>query len=904
MPVQTAKINDFSAGELSKRALGRSNSNLYARGLRECVNFLPLPEGGLQTRPGTIDVAEIKTSANKGRLIPFKFGRGSAFALEFGDLYFRVYRNNAGTYERVGTVEVTSPYATADLPEIQFTQSADTLYLFHPDYYPRKVLRRTDDDWDIAKLQFNPEPTSTIDYYPNHTLNIETGIDSEQRIVRGPWANSDEGKLIIAGSGRALISAVVYGEDTGAPADFDRFALVHIISPFDSTSYAFSKWHLKGSPLGELAIARTALAGEQTILKPDSTDYYSKRPATTGLAGQWVESGSGTDEWYYDRAVDPFYNHATSPITEWTEPDKVYHLGTDMAAGTAGTLTAGQWDWANNDALGYNTVYVRLSGTTADPNDLFTSENSLTAVEFWHDDTLELFFARGPRQEHPYMTGLYIKVHSGILKIENDYNATDYVTGKSGTVNRSMYVIPEILATVIQPLSATTTTYDWSLLMPVWNYNGEAFYTNKTDIEGNVLDVFPRSGTFYQDRLVMAGTGDFPQSGWISQTGDYENHLTGSNDADAIAFTLNSRQVNDIKWITARDGLIASTDEFEWLIDSVNGLLTPSTIYAKDRTAHGSEELPPIIVDNAVLFMQQGGRKLRALGEDFNVRGYTAPNLAKWAYHMTEGGVSTLSYQQEPLSIVWMPRDDGQLIGLTFNRTDDMLAWHRQKIGGTFSSSNAVVESVISLTHPTDDYDELWMIVKRTVNSATVRRIEVMTKLKDEETDLSQYHQLDGAITFAGGSETSTVTGLTQFEGESVGIVDSDTGGYYGEFTVSGGQADITPFKVTNALVGYRYNCDMKPVNLAPGSKQTIVEVVIDFLNTVGGQIGKDASNLDDIKFRTTDDTMDSPPDIFEGEVKVNVKSAIDRRGEFLIRQPYPMPMTIRGIWPDVDANK
>ena len=75
---------------------------------------------------------------------------------------------------------------------------------------------------------------------------------------------------------------------------------------------------------------------------------------------RWIVSASGTDEYYLDLIG------GGDPGTG--EPDNVAEAGSNMAAGTVGSLTAGQWDWADNDTLGYSTIYVRLTTGGPDPD--------------------------------------------------------------------------------------------------------------------------------------------------------------------------------------------------------------------------------------------------------------------------------------------------------------------------------------------------------------------------------------------------------------------------------------------------------------------------------------------------------------------------------------------------------
>ena len=135
-PIQT----NFTGGEISPRLLGRVDLTKYTSSMQRCENFICFPHGGVTKRSGTRFVAEVKDSSKKTRLIPFVYSTVQAYILEFGDQYIRFYRNNGQLQNAAGTAayEIVSPYTEADLDDISFTQSADVLYLVHPDYAPRK----------------------------------------------------------------------------------------------------------------------------------------------------------------------------------------------------------------------------------------------------------------------------------------------------------------------------------------------------------------------------------------------------------------------------------------------------------------------------------------------------------------------------------------------------------------------------------------------------------------------------------------------------------------------------------------------------------------------------------------------------------------------------------------------
>ena len=68
----------------------------------------------------------------------------------------------------------------------------------------------------------------------------------------------------------------------------------------------------------------------------------------------------------------------------------------------------------------------------------------------------------------------------------------------------------------------------------------------------------------------------------------------------------------------------------------------------KKQSNHGAANVDAISVGNATLFLQRAKRKIRELAYNFDVDGYTAPDLTILAEHITEGGINTMAYQEEP----------------------------------------------------------------------------------------------------------------------------------------------------------------------------------------------------------------------------------------------------------------
>ena len=149
----------FVRGEVSPRLHARASLDLYRAGLAKCENFITLPHGGIRKRGGTYFVGEVKDSSKRTRGIPFIFSAEQAYWLEFGNLYMRVYAYGA----RVGTVEVTTPYTEAQLPDLMFYQSADEMWITHTDHAPRKLTRTAHTSWALAQFVIDDGPYDVED---------------------------------------------------------------------------------------------------------------------------------------------------------------------------------------------------------------------------------------------------------------------------------------------------------------------------------------------------------------------------------------------------------------------------------------------------------------------------------------------------------------------------------------------------------------------------------------------------------------------------------------------------------------------------------------------------------------------------------------------------------------------
>ena len=204
---------------------------------------------------------------------------------------------------------------------------------------------------------------------------------------------------------------------------------------------------------------------------------------------------------------------------------------------------------------------------------------------------------------------------------------------------------------------------------------------------------YPSAIAFYEQRLVLAGTSDQPQTVFFSNSGDFENFTAGTADGDALIYTLGSNEVNVIRYLSSSRALLVGTSggEFAVRAGGTDEPISPTNIQIKQQSAFGSANIQPVQVGSTVLFLQRASRKLRELVYNFNSDSYVAPDLTILAEHITDGGLTEFAYQQEPDSIVWAVRSDGVLLGMTYRREEEVVGWHRHVIGGVSGACTITV---------------------------------------------------------------------------------------------------------------------------------------------------------------------------------------------------------------------
>jgi hypothetical protein len=418
---------------------------------------------------------------------------------------------------------------------------------------------------------------------------------------------------------------------------------------------------------------------------------------------------------------------------------------------------------------------------------------------------------------------------------------------------------------------------------------------------------YPSKVTFFRERLTLAKGQDI----YFSVSGDFENFASkdssGQIVADrAIQVNISSDQVNQVQWLVPTQALMIGTSggEFACMENSTSEAFAPGNVKMELQTAEGSRTVTPVRVGYSVLMTQASGRKVKEVSYNFQQNGYVTADLTALAEHVTRTGIQQTVWHREPYVAMWAVRTDGQLLGFTFNREQDVVGWHRHILGGAFSTGDAVVESVSVIPSPDRDHDELWLIVKRTINGTTKRYVEYLETEYAEGNLQADAFYVDCGATYSGAPAT-VISGLGYLEGQTVQIL-ADGAAHPDRVVTSGAiTLQLSASKVQVGL-GYVSTLQTNRINAgagdgtAQGKTKRINKCVIRFYNTLGAKAGPDENNLDELNFRSGSDLMDQPPPLFTGDKLMEWPSGYDFDGYIMVRQEQPLPMTVVAIMPQL----
>jgi len=417
---------------------------------------------------------------------------------------------------------------------------------------------------------------------------------------------------------------------------------------------------------------------------------------------------------------------------------------------------------------------------------------------------------------------------------------------------------------------------------------------------------WPRKVTFHQQRLALAGNALRRQTVWMSQAGDFLNFGVSATlaDSDAVTFTLDSGTQNRIQWITTGKSLHVGTLGNEWTVTGNDqSALTPTNILAQRQTNNGSEQNTPLLVGLTTLFVERHGRTVNEFVYDYTFDSYKTSDMAILSPHLTESySITDWTYQQTPDSIIWCVREDGTLLGVTYQRQHKVVGWHRHDTQGEFLA----VTSVPGVTRE----DDVWFIVQRNIDTEDKFYLEKLEDwFKGGFSAAGKF--LDSHLVYSGAAATE-ISGLAHLKNETVSIL-ADGAAHADKVVASNGIVELDR-ACTSAVIGLAYESEVRP-NLTDadvrdgtsrGRTQRITNIFIDLYNSVGMYVGRndpeDGETEEEQPFRTPAHNLGEPVPLYTGWYKIAFLEGQDSEPEYFIRQKQPFPLTVRGIVDEVEV--
>lgn len=324
--------------------------------------------------------------------------------------------------------------------------------------------------------------------------------------------------------------------------------------------------------------------------------------------------------------------------------------------------------------------------------------------------------------------GARISVNSGVLVISEVSDSKD---GKFSTA----------LCKVVYSLTSSITAIpeSWTLLHPGWS---------------KTLG-YPSATFIHQQRLIFASSKTFPRKIWMSATGNHYNFDTAdSSDDDALSVGIDDNQGNRIIHITQDQVLLALTagNEFSITGGYENGI-KPSNVNIRLQSSFGCSNVRPINIDSSMIFVQRAGKQLKAVTNG----GYYGTDvewvtLSEISRHLLESGISSVTYQQDPNSIVYVVCNNGKIASLTYNAEQEIAGW------GSFETEG---HYLCACCLPEKTKDTIYIAVQRNIDNQEVVCIEVFDPELNTDCALLEHNP-----------EGSTIwSGLGHLEGHTVDIV-------------------------------------------------------------------------------------------------------------------------------------
>jgi hypothetical protein len=410
----------------------------------------------------------------------------------------------------------------------------------------------------------------------------------------------------------------------------------------------------------------------------------------------------------------------------------------------------------------------------------------------------------------------------------------------------------------------------------------------------------------HQGRLVWTLDDFF----WMTKPSDFFDFEITLYPDSALSGRLTSPdgQKVDVRWQLAAGVLLFGTATMEWSIRGQSSFdsITIEGIRPIDEDTNGSTHHDPARVDEGVVFIGKSKDRLHYGRFDKIGEAVSFEELSVTARHILVGDAAVLAYQRDPMRLVWVALATGELRCITLMPKQEMRGWHRHPL------VNGFVEDIACIPHNTERYDELHLIVRRVINGATRRYIEILRPFFEPAsltapTALGAWF-VDCGLSYAG-APISTITNLQHLAGETVRVFCDGAQRPDGVVSLAG-QLVISPAS-GDILVGLPINARLRSLDIegegqagtTKGRQKESRFILVQRTKSVGGTLASNGGTPEDI-----DDTgtlyYGAPLPLSARPVPVTLESASDLTVVLELVCANALPFTLLGWTPDLEVSE
>ena len=261
-------------------------------------------------------------------------------------------------------------------------------------------------------------------------------------------------------------------------------------------------------------------------------------------------------------------------------------------------------------------------------------------------------------------------------------------TTTDATVFQNLTIMPMMYAPVLDGIFKTFSSLfgRGNYQLTQTNISSTNYYSAKfNDLVKCAFSVekgYPSCIALRNGRLILASTKAQPQTIWASRVDRYNEFSVDDMADSGWDLTIGANQSQKIQWLSSSKDLIVGTDIGEWVLNDSDSS-NPVPII-KEQSRWGSSVAQGELMTESLFFIPRDKKGVILSIYSFQIDGYTSEDVTIMASDLFDYGITSHSIQKDPDPIWWGTTGDGRLLGLLYNRVQDINGWFQCDIQGAF----------------------------------------------------------------------------------------------------------------------------------------------------------------------------------------------------------------------------